>query len=117
MLQLKETETIEFRHFTCTKSIQEIESCFAWVEGFVTMALEGGSLEELKGSKNWTFPSFLPYNHAQEVGYQWTNFDKNSRKVVTQRIAELSEHFDIYNCKAEDIAPFIVERSGRTLSL
>lgn len=117
LLQLKETDTVEFRHFTCTRSVQEMDSCFAWVEGFMKAALEGGTIEELYNSREWYFPKFLPYNHSQEIGYQWTNFDKNTRKVVKERIEELEKQFDIYGCKAEDIAPFIVERSGGALAL
>jgi hypothetical protein len=119
LLQLKETDTIEFRHFTNTLDVHELECCFIWVHNFMNAALTGSHTpaELFKEVIDWHFPPFQPYNHAMEVGYQWTNFDKNSRKVATERINELREHFDLDVCTAEEIAPWIVSQSAGKLSL
>jgi hypothetical protein len=118
LLQLKETDTIEFRHFTNTKSAEELASCFLWVDSFIQAVLDGGTPQEIYNLYGpWQFPPFQPYNHAMEIGYSWTNFDKNSRKVAEARIADLANQFDIDNCSASDIAPYIVSQSGGTLAL
>ena len=118
LLQLKETDTIEFRHFTNTKSAKELASCFLWVDSFIKAALEGETPQVIYDSLGpWEFPPFQHYNHSMEIGYSWTNFDKNSRKVVASRITDLASQFDIYNCSASDIAPYIVSRSDATLNL
>lgn len=118
LLQLKETDTVEFRHFTNTKDPEELASCFLWVDNFIEAALDAGSPQDIYNSvPAWKFPPFQPYNHAMEVGYQWTNFDKNSRKVAEARIADLAAKFDIYECKAEEIAPYIVSQSDGALAL
>ena len=119
LLQLKETDTIEFRHFTNTLDVLELECCFIWIQCFMSAALTDGKSPAsiFNDVTGWKFPPFQPFNHAMEVGYQWTNFDKNPRKVATDRINELREHFDLENCTAKEIAPWIVSRSEGTLSL
>jgi hypothetical protein len=118
LLQLKETDTVEFRHFTNTKDEEELASCFLWVNNFMEAALGYGTPQEIYNSFNgWKFPPFQPYNHAMEIGYSWTNFDKNSRKVAESRIKDLARQFDIYNCSADDVAPYIVSQSDGALAL
>ena len=107
LLQLKETGTIEFRHFTCTKSGMELLDCFCWVHQFFYCALDGGNPVELFKSQPWTFPPFQPYDHDMELGYQYTNFDKNTRKTVEARLGELSKHLDLETCSARDVVNLI----------
>ena len=102
LLQLKETDTVEFRHFTNTLDLLELKSCFEWVSNFIPAALDNAPVEELLSSYSYRFPQFQPYNHAMEVGYQYTNFDKLSRKVVTERVCKLRRELDINNCSAEE---------------
>ena len=107
LLQIKETGTIEFRHFTCTRSPTELESCFVWVSNFIDGVLDGASPAELAGAYPFVFPQFAPYNHAMEQGYSYTNFDKHSRKIVTQRLDNLRKELDIDSCAAEETVAVI----------
>jgi hypothetical protein len=102
LLQLKETDTIEFRHFTNTLSAKELSSCFLWVKNFVEGALDDSPVEQLIAACPGPFPQFQPYNHAMEIGYQFTNFDKHSRKIATERISNLRRVVDIENCSATE---------------
>lgn len=111
LLQLKETDTIEFRHFTCTKDIKELASCFVWINKYIQGAFEGATVNQLLSTYTFQFPPFMPYNHDMEVGYQYTNFDKNSRKVVKERLGSLAEHLNLYTCKAEEVVKCIRENS------
>ena len=45
----------------------------------------------------YKFPKFGEYEFETEQVYQYTNFDKNSRKVVEQRLNELRKKIDIDN--------------------
>ena len=101
LLQLKETDTIEFRHFTNTLDPVKLHCCFEWVAAFIPAALGDASVEQLVTASGRNFPEFAPYNHAMEIGYGYTNFDKNSRKVATQRVNALRNLINIDNCTAE----------------
>ena len=107
LLQLKETGTIEFRHFPGTLVGTELLDCFCWIHQFFYCALEGGDPIALFKSQPWTFPKFEPFDHNCEIGYQYTNFDKNSRKVVAERLESLSKHLDLETCSASDLVNFI----------
>lgn len=109
LLQLQETDTVEFRHFTNTKDIDKLASCFVWVAKFIPMALEGASVDELISAYNYRFPEFAPFDFAMECGYQYTNFDKNSRKVAEGRIAALRGRINIDTCSALDTVAAIAE--------
>jgi hypothetical protein len=101
LLQLKETDTIEFRHFTCTRNVNELLHCFNWVSNFVPAALDNAPVAELIGAADYRFPEFAPYNYDMELGYDYTNFQHHSRKVVSRRITALRDLIDIDNCTAE----------------
>ena len=101
LLQLKETDTVEFRHFTNTLDPAKLRCCFEWVAAFIPAALDNALVPELVAASGQNFPEFAPYNHAMEVGYGFTNFDKNSRKVVTERVDKLRTLVDIDYCTAE----------------
>ena len=107
LLQLKETDTVEFRHFTNTLDVYELASCFTWVLEFMTRVWDNPTVEELVGAQNYQFPGFLPYDHDMEVGYQFTNFDKNSRKVVGQRLGAMRKDLDLEQCEARQVAAWI----------
>ena len=107
LLQLKETGTIEFRHFPGTLSGMELLDCFCWIHQFLYCALDDGDPIALFKSQPWSFPKFEPYDHNCEIGYQYTNFDKNSRKVVAGRLEELSKHLDLETCSSSDLVNFI----------
>ena len=109
LLQLKETDTVEFRHFTCTKDTQELASCFVWVSKFIEGALDNAPVKELLRAYPYRFPKFAPYNHAMEVGYGYTNFDKLSRKVVAARLEAMRKDLNLEECSAEQVVEWIKE--------
>ena len=109
LLQLKETDTVEFRHFTNTLDPAKLRCCFEWVAAFIPAALDKAAVGQLVLSSGRNFPEFAPYNHAMEVGYGFTNFDKNSRKVVTERVDKLRNLIDIDCCSAEETVAAINE--------
>lgn len=111
LLQLKETDTIEFRHFTCTKNVQELASCFVWVSKFIEGALDNAPVEELLRAYPYKFPEFAPYNHDMEEGYGYTNFDKLSRKTVTERLALMRATLNLEECSAKEVVEWIKENS------
>jgi hypothetical protein len=86
-LQLQETGTIEFRHFTNSTFDYQIADCFSWCKHFMESALE--NLPLIIVQSDWDFPYFLPYNHYMETGYAYTNFHHNPRKVVKERLEDL----------------------------
>jgi hypothetical protein len=109
LLQLQETNTVEFRHFTCTTDPKKLLHCFNWVTNFVPAALDGASVEELLSCARWEFPEFAPFDFAMECGYCYTNFQHNSRKVVEARLSKLRERVDIDTCSALDTVAAIAE--------
>lgn len=114
LLQLKETDTVEFRHFTNTLDVAKLTSCFTWVQNFIPMALDGASVEELLGAYKYEFPEFAPYDHDMEVGYEFTNFDKHSRAIATKRIEALREIIDVDNCSAKETVAAIKQIEGES---
>jgi hypothetical protein len=109
LLQLQETNTVEFRHFTCTKDPQKLLHCFNWVSNFVPAALDGASVKELVSCARWEFPEFASFDFAMECGYQYTNFQHNSRKVVEARLSKLRKRVDIDTCSALETVAAIAE--------
>jgi hypothetical protein len=107
LLQLQETDTVEFRHFTCTKDVSKLLHCFKWVEKFIPAALDNASVEQLVGASSRNFPRFVPFNYYMERGYLYTNFQHNSRKIAEGRINSLREQIDIDNCTADEIVRII----------
>ena len=113
LLQLKETDTVEFRHFTNTLDRAKLECCFEWVRAFIPAALDNAPVAQLFAASTMNFPEFAPYNYDMEVGYAYTNFDKNSRKVATQRINALRNLLDIDSCSAAETVEAIKQIEDR----
>jgi hypothetical protein len=113
LLQLKETDTVEFRHFTNTLDPAKLRCCFEWVAAFIPAALDNALVPELVAASGQNFPEFVPYNHAMEVGYCYTNFDKNPRRVATQRINALRDLVNIDSCTAEETVEAIKQIEGK----
>lgn len=93
----EETNTIEFRHFPGTLDMIEMESAITWCKSFLEVALNSPETppHTLLGSYAYKFPDFQPYEFETEQVYQFTNFDKNTRKAVSERLAELRKSVDI----------------------
>jgi hypothetical protein len=116
--QLRETNTIEFRHFTPSLDSSEIECCFSWIHRFVEAALfTGETPDQIYSSRNWKFPQFAPYDHNIDTIFRWTDLEKNTRTVVGQRLNRMSEHFDIYKQPAAEMSNFVSLESGGKLAL
>lgn len=116
--QLRETNTIEFRHFTPTLNVAELESCFEWVYAFTKAALETGeSVDEIYAKRQWKFPPFAPYNHDVDVIFRWTDLEKHPRHIVRSRLARMAEYFDIYHEPALAMSSFVCSESGGKLEL
>jgi hypothetical protein len=116
--QLRETNTIEFRHFTPCLDTEQLQSCFEWIHSFVNAALvTGESVQSLYAARNWKFPPFAPYNHDIDVIFRWTDLEKNKRSTVKERLARMSEHFDIYIQSAAEMSQFVSQESDGKLVL
>jgi hypothetical protein len=93
----EETNTIEFRHFPGTLNMAEMRSGLTWCREFLNLALNYDDTPpaNLLISNNFNFPKFEPYEFETEQVYQFTNFDKNSRKVVSDRLTLLRQSVKI----------------------
>lgn len=93
----EETNTIEFRHFPGTLKANEMRSAINWCRDFLNLALnEPDTMPAALLDRNkYTFPQFEPYEFETEQVYQYTNFDKNSRKVVAERLEALRQRVAI----------------------
>ena len=111
LLQLKETDTVEFRHFTNTLDVAKLQSCFEWVARFIPAALDNAPVPELLNAYKYTFPEFVPFDYHMERGYCYTNFDKNTRKIVTTRLEAMRKDLDLEECHASDVVRWI-HRNG-----
>lgn len=84
------SETIEFRHFPGTLDPDQLHSCIKWCYEFMMAALGTQKTPtEIFEGQVWNFPTFPEYDYYAEQVYQYTNFDKNSRGTVEQRLESL----------------------------
>lgn len=92
----EETNTIEFRHFPGTLNMVEMKSCLLWCREFLNAALNTGKTPaEIYEEYDFVFPKFQPYEFETEQLYQLTNFEKNSREEVKNRLEILRQHVNI----------------------
>jgi len=92
----EETNTIEFRHFPGTLYPAEMRSCLVWCREFLNAALNSGATpQQIYDSNDFTFPEFEPYEFETEQMYQFTNFDKNPKKVIEKRLKILRNYINI----------------------
>lgn len=89
--QLRDTETVEFRHFPGTLDVEELLTCIEWCRDYLLMGL--GFLNESPverfqsrfASRPW--PKFGNYQHDLEVKYQATLYKgKHSRDEIQKYI-------------------------------
>lgn len=90
--QLLQTDTIEFRHFPGTLSLNQLAEAFRWCRLYLTHALTDGmdpfSIYETGG--DWNLPRFPEYLHWQEVRYRATCHDGTlDREVIRDNIARI----------------------------
>lgn len=96
--QLKQTDTIEFRHFVGTLDPAEVSVAVEWCHDYMMVALTGGSAERLFQTQyaRLKFPrlSDYPYNQDWEDTWQRTTISKNKRPEIDAAIAEVLDHPD-----------------------
>jgi hypothetical protein len=90
--QLRETDTLEFRHFPGTLSTSQLYRAFTWCRDYLACALDGGDPIKL-WEAHYSFdqwPMFEPYVHWQEVRYRATCHDgTNTKTDILKRIAQI----------------------------
>lgn len=102
--QLRETDTVEFRHFPGTLNENELRACLLWVEHYTQCALldwnDPADLDpyldfctavDVLPTSAWRlFPWFEPYQHALEVRYRATCHDGSlPKETITKNIAAI----------------------------
>jgi len=105
--QLRETETIEFRHFSGTLDINELSHCFDWCEHYLlcalcpTWGLRPSALDPYQTFKPHKpfqgvlagFPEFPPYDHALEIRYRATCHDGSlEQEQIARNIKAIEEN-------------------------
>lgn len=78
--QLRETDTVEFRHWPGTMDEDELRTALQWCKGFMEAGIRGlGSDQAFEDLLSWaqeqTFPRFRPYDHWLEERYRRTVHD------------------------------------------
>lgn len=94
--QLKETDTIEFRHFTCTDDIEKIADGFLFCKRFLIHGLTDNKnpidiFNEGTKKGKYNFPKFRKFNPKIEKLFLMTNVLYNSRKDALENIKKLKE--------------------------
>jgi hypothetical protein len=84
--QLRETDTIEFRHFFGTLDSGLLRNCLEYCRDFLQSALDEAPVNDLiEKYRGVEFPKCPKYDHRLEVGYQATCHG-NSREVIERNI-------------------------------
>lgn len=80
--QLRDTGTIEFRHFPGTLNSVELRTCFDWCRDFLCCALLDINLSDFyeEHYSDRRFPKFEPYQHKLEIRYRMTCHDGSLKK-------------------------------------
>ena len=89
--QLRDTNTIEFRHFPGTLNPDELITCIEWCRDYLISALITKEYAiSLYGGRyvNRKFPKFMPYNHGMEKIYRQTCHDGSIPLAVIKRNIE-----------------------------
>lgn len=74
---MKHTDTIEFRCFRSSTSLEELISSFSFAEKFIDAALnDGPPVEDIFSNIQFKFPKF-EYNHELYLGWEKTKYDKS----------------------------------------
>lgn len=104
--QLRETDTIEFRHWPGTLDGPELRHCFDWCECYLlcalcpTWGLKPENLNPLDAFKklgedmlSWVhFPTFPPYDHTLEIRYRMTCHDGSvPKEQIVNNINKIHE--------------------------
>jgi hypothetical protein len=96
--QLRETDTVEFRHFPGTLKPKELVTALMFCHDFLLQAMldwpDEGNLRTAKHFAQEFFPKFEPYDHAMEEGYRRTCHDgTNGKDDILAAIMQLEGMF------------------------
>ena len=87
--------TIEFRHWFGTDDIEQYRDALTWNYLYVTNAIgEQKPLEELYATKEWNFPTMLPYDAYLQKCWDETNFQNRKRKEVKEILLNIKNTQD-----------------------
>lgn len=91
--QMKETDTIEFRHFPLTLDPDKFQACLRWCRDFLFAALNGGEKPtDLFKNGDYDIPTFPEYVHWMEIGYRLTVHDGTvKREKIEDNIAKIRD--------------------------
>lgn len=93
--QLRETDTVEFRHFPGTLDPFELTTCVEWCRDFLVHALENEPVEYLlrmDAYQTGRFPAFPYYLHWREERYRRTVHDGTvSKEDIAANIRDILE--------------------------
>lgn len=109
--QLKQTDTVEFRHFPGTLNSDELKVCLEWCRDFMVASLNDLPLLTLYKTKyeKLKFPVFPPFDYEREVRYQATaSHGELNQKQINENIKLILEG-KFSGSEAERIA---AERAG-----
>ncbi len=90
--QLRETDTVEFRHFPGTLVREDVVNCVDWCHWFMIYALEDRPISRLLSQpafQTLNFPKFPRYNHRLERRYRATCHDHTLSKAKIKENIEL----------------------------
>lgn len=91
LIQILDTETIEFRCFTMSQDLTKMYNAFKWCELFVKAVLKDLNVEEIL-NKGLKFQRFHPYKYELDWIFQMTNVYHNTRKIVKNNYIWLVEN-------------------------
>jgi hypothetical protein len=91
--QLRETDTVEFRHFAGTLDTLLLYTALDFAERFLVAAIEAAPIEPLlEWCRQRPWPTFAPYNHKLETRYRATVHDGTiPREQIERNIARILE--------------------------
>jgi hypothetical protein len=83
LLQLWDTDTIEFRHFTMTDDPKRLLSAFTWPKLFIEAVIGNTPPGQVMRDNSWLrFQPVLPFLPEMDLIFQMTNFRHNTRNEV-----------------------------------
>jgi hypothetical protein len=88
--QLRETDTVEFRHFPGTLYADQMQICQEWCEAYLMRALDGEDCSDIKTQYAGLFQSFPAYSHWHERRYRATVHDGTlTREQIAVNIQQI----------------------------
>jgi hypothetical protein len=86
---LKKHGTVEFRCFAGDREAKHVWAAASFARDWLRAALNGD--EVFEADYFFDLPQQSPFELRLERGWEWTNFSKNKRGVVRERLAEMGK--------------------------